>query len=317
MFTHADLVTFVNRNVEPRPLNYSFFKRIEAKTDSRGTVPVNGAKVSYTQIRNNRSKQEDVFAIAELQGFDDLPFESQKSALEETFKKLEAKHGQMEKVGSTACAVIVSRDHTVVANIGTSSAFHVRLSMEKELLSERVSTLHTTNEASEKKRIEESGSDAPPHYLTISRSLGGQWNRRYGVIPTPEVKHIAHLPNTHELFIAATDGMTLDEKEVGETVNRTPFTEIDNQLVLDSLTKEGNKVPSYMGNSTVVVIPASPPPEKGYSRSTIVANGIGGREVAQNICNDFFPTLRNEIALAAEKIRQQQAAPAQGIRLTR
>jgi serine/threonine protein phosphatase PrpC len=286
MFTYSQLLSKTNPDVTARPLNIPN----AAKEDCRGTVRINGVDVAFMQLQNDRSHEEDAFAIAEVKGFDALPFKAQELALKETFRKLDAKHGQEQEIGTTVCAAIISHDHVVVANVGDSAAFQS---------SKRMNTLHTPKEDAEKKRITEGGGlilrGRIYGDLEVSRALGDQSCRDGGLIATPDVTRCSR--SLHGSIIVATDGMTLDENELGEVIqkNAEQPLEIDHQLLSKTKEKESTKSRTVKDNATVLVLPLNPPPPVGSSSLVMVCDGHGGDKVAKAVCENFCSTLEKEI----------------------
>lgn len=290
--------------------------------ETRGDFVVQGEGVGLCQIQGTfgepdkaqvfrNTKQEDAISAGSMQGFPDLEATHQEDALRQTIHTMQAKHGQTEVVGSTLCSLVSWVDPQsktlkgLTGNVGDSFACFVIISKEGEVrFASQLNALHENTDRAKLK-------------IGVSRSIGDKAQEKNGLTHHPDImRYDIPLQEGDQVFgIVACDGLSTENKfykraalspnDIAEVVknNREKSPADIAQALVAAAYQEGY---GSTDNISVGVVAIGKIPTV-----MVVADGHGGvehvndkeesgAEVAQSICDDFHPTLQQNMRYIAK-----------------
>lgn len=259
--------------------------------------------VGITELWGERDTQEDRVVVGELPEFLKLLEEGRTLALKRMVRCLQEiithkKIGQYQ--GSTFCAVIIVGKKIYTVNLGDSSAFLVTVSLNGQVLTERLNKeLHNPSDPKEKERIEALGhriiAGRIAGMLAVSRAIGDNEFENEGLSHDPDI-YIHHIEDnsSNQYIVLACDGLTegdaLTQPQIGHilaTKQKKKPDDIAKELAFAAY--EGGS----MDNISVLVMPL----DKDETRAKYMAvfDGHGGDQVAEELSRSFAETFKQAV----------------------
>lgn len=304
--------------------------------DKPSAVTVSGSNVYMHEVIGKRPTQEDAMITFAAPDFDRLSEADTRAVFNDTVKTIQARHGEVEGVGSTMVGTVAWNDKgtivTRTASLGDSLSYLIVVNDKGEFVADKSrqlnSYLHNLDNPAEEARIRQGISrgvdetryiyNGRVHGLAVTGALGDKDIESYGLTHAPHCDDVSVKLNQdeHAFVVVACDGLTEQDKrnqmpgltleEIGTMVangHRQPES-LPESLINAALSNEitaRKKHPSY-DNISVAVLPVTSSRPVGV----FVFDGHGGDQVSNAAANDFKAEFTKSLR-HLERNKQQQA----------